>query len=117
MNVEWVPIVMFIAIAVIVGLFMYFRYRAKQDVQATVQLALDKGQELSPEILEKLGESLRSPKSDLRRGVLAMSLGLALVAFAFLLGEEDAQRALTAIAAFPFLIGVAYLGLHKFGKQ
>ena len=116
MHIDWVPVVMFTAFAVIAGLFMYFRYRVKQDVQTTVRAALDKGQELSPEMLEKLGESLRSPKSDLRRGVLAMSLGLALIAFAFLLGEEDAQRALTAIAAFPFLIGVAYLGLHKFGK-
>lgn len=116
MEIEWVPIIMFISIAVIAGLFMYFRYRVKQDVQTTVQTALDKGQELSPEMLEKLGESLRSPKSDLRRGVMAMSLGVALVAFALLLGEEDALDPLMAIAAFPFIIGVAYLGLHKFGK-
>ena len=117
MHIQWVPIVMFISIAVILGLAMYFRYRVKQDVQTTVQAALDKGQELSPEMLEKLGESLRSPRSDLRRGILAMSLGVALVAFGFLLGEEDAQGPLMAIAAFPFIIGVAYLGLHKFGKQ
>ena len=47
---------------------------------------------------------------------MAVALGLALIAFGYLLGEEDAQGPLLAVAAFPFLIGVAYLGLHKFGK-
>ena len=115
-HMELVPIVMFISIAVVIGLAMYFGYRSKQDVQTTVQAALDKGQELSPELLDKLGGALPSPKSDLRRGVMAVTLGLALVAFGYLLGEEDAQEKLMAIAAFPFFIGVAYLGLHKFGR-
>ncbi len=115
MDEIWIPIVMFISIAVIAGLAMYFGFRTKHEMQATVRAALDKGQELPPELLDKLGESLPSPKSDLRRGILAMSLGVALVAFGFLLGEEDAQGPLMAVAAFPFIIGVAYLGLHKFG--
>ncbi len=116
MQYQWVPIVLFISLGTVAGLFMYFRYRAKHEVTATVRAALDKGQELSPELLDKLGDSLPSPKSDLRRGVLSISIGLALVAFGILLGEEDAQGPLLAIAAFPFLIGVAYLGLHKFSE-
>lgn len=115
MGIEWVPIVMFISIAVVAALAMYFGFRTKHEMQATARAALDKGHELSPEFIAKLGDALPSPKSDLRRGILAMSLGVALVAFGFLLGEEDAQGPLMAIAAFPFIIGVAYLGLHKFG--
>ena len=114
MHGEWIPITMFISIAVIAGLILYFRYKTKHEVQATVRAALEKGQELSPELLDKLGDALPSPKSDLRRGVMAVTLGLALIAFGYLLGEEDAQGPLMAIAAFPFLIGVAYLALHKF---
>ena len=116
MHIEWVPIVMFISIAVVIGLAMYFGYRTKKEVQATVRSALEKGQELSPELLDKLGDALPSPKSDLRRGVMSITVALAIGAFSFLIGEEDAQGKLLGIAAFPFLIGVAYLGLQKFGK-
>ena len=115
-HMELVPIVMFISIAVVIGLAMYFGYRSKQDVQTTVQAALDKGQELSPELLDKLGGALPSPKSDLRRGVMAIMIAVAIGVFAYMVGEEDAQGPLLGIAAFPFLIGVAYLALHKFGK-
>jgi hypothetical protein len=50
----------------------------------------------------------------MRRGVIAISLGVGFAAFGLLLGEEDAVRPFLAIGAFPFLIGVAYLGLWKF---
>ncbi len=116
MHGEWIPISMFISIAVITGLAMYFGFRTKHEMQATARTALEKGQELSPEFLEKLGDSLPSPKSDLRRGVMSITIGLAIGAFGYLLGEEHAQGPLLAISAFPFLIGIAYLGLHKFGK-
>ncbi|MCZ6716251.1 MAG: DUF6249 domain-containing protein [Gammaproteobacteria bacterium] len=112
----WVPIGFFVSIATIVGLVLYFGHKTKHEVQETIRAALEKGQELSPELLDKLGHALPSPKSDLRRGVMAVTLGLALIAFGYLLGEEGAQEKLMAIAAFPFFIGVAYLGLHKFGK-
>jgi len=107
---------MFISLAVVAGLVLYFKYKTKHEVQETVRSALDKGQELSPELLDKLGDALPSPKSDLRRGIMSITIGLAIGAFAYLLGEEDAQGPLLAISAFPVLIGVAYLGLHKFGK-
>ena len=116
MHGEWIPISMFISIAVILGLAMFFGYKTKHEVQETVRSALEKGQELSPELLDKIGQALPSPKSDLRKGVMSITIGLALGAFAYLLGEEDAQGPLLAVSAFPFLIGVAYLGLHKFSK-
>ncbi len=116
MHGEWIPITMFISLAVVAGLVLYFKYKTKHEVQETVRSALDKGQELSPELLDKLGDALPSPKSDLRRGIMSITIGLAIGAFAYLLGEEDAQGPLLAISAFPVLIGVAYLGLHKFGK-
>lgn len=116
MEVEWVPIVMFISIAVVIGLILYFKYKTKHEVQETVRAALEKGQELSPELLDKLGDALPSPKSDMRRGVMLITVAFAIGAFSFLLGEEDAEAPLLAISAFPFLIGVAYLALQKFGK-
>lgn len=118
----FVPIVMFIAIAVVMCVYYYLRHRTGEAVQKTVRTAIEQGQELTPEILERLGQApKRKPADlnmmDLRRGVVLISVGLGIAAFGALVGEEHAMRPLLAIGALPFLIGVAYLGLWKFGKS
>ena len=113
----FVPIVMFIAIAVVLCVYYYLRHRTGQAVQETVRAAIEHGQQLTPEILERLGQPPRPKKSDLRRGVILISVGLGIAAFGALVGEDDAMRPLLAIGSLPFLIGIAYLGLWRFGKS
>ncbi len=113
----FIPIVMFIAIAVVMCVFYYLRHRTRQAVQETVRTAIEQGQQLTPEILERLGQSPQPKGSDLRRGVILISVGLGLAAFGALVGEEDAMRPLLAIGSLPLLIGIAYLGLWRFGKS
>ena len=113
----FVPIVMFIAIAIVLCAYYYFRHRTRQAVQETVRTAIEQGQQLTPEILEKLGQPPQPKKSDLRRGVILVSVGLGIAAFGALVGEDDATRPMLAIGSLPFLIGIAYLGLWKFGKS
>ncbi len=114
MDVELVPITLFVALALVAGLLIYFRFRSRREIQQTLRSVIDKGQELTPELLEKIGEPKRPATGDLRRGIVAMSLGLGFAAFGILLGEEDAVRPMVAIAAFPFVVGLAYLGLWSF---
>lgn len=113
----FVPIVMFIAIAVVLCVYYYLRHRTGQAVQETVRAAIEHGQQLTPEILERLGQPPQPKKSDLRRGVILISVGLGIAAFGALVGEDDAMRPLLAIGSLPFLIGIAYLGLWRFGKS
>lgn len=117
MDIDLVPIVLFLTIGGVISLIYYFRYRTRQAIQQTVRTALEQGQQLTPEVLEGLSDSLNSKNADLRRGVISITLGLALFAFGNLLGEPDARGPLMAIAAFPALIGVAYLGLWFFLKR
>ena len=113
----WVPVVMFTVIGVITWAFFFYRYRTRSEMQATVRQAIEKGHELTPELLARLGQP-KDPKSvDLRRGVVAITIGLAFAVFAYILGEEDALRPMIAVGSFPFLIGVAYLGLWQFTKR
>lgn len=113
-----VPIVLFISIATVFGLAFMYRARQREQVQLTVRHAIDKGQELTPELLEKLGsEGGRGRNADLRRGVIAAALGLGVGSFGLILGEEDAMRPLLAVGAVPLLIGLAYLGLWRFGPR
>ena len=113
----FVPIVMFIVAAIIACAYYYFRHRTRQAVQETVRTAIEQGHQLTPEILEKLGQSPQPKKSDLRRGVILISVGLGIAAFGALVGDDDAIRPFFAIGSLPFLIGIAYLGLWKFGKS
>ncbi len=113
---ELVPISMFTVIGLILFAFLYFRYRAARETQDTIRQAIEKGHELSPDLLARMGQPLDQKQADLRRGVIAVALGISFAVFAVILGEEDAVRPLVAGGAFPFLIGVAYLGLWRFSK-
>jgi len=113
-NVEWVPITMFLGLTVVICIFFWFRYRARSEMQQTFRMALDKGQELTPEVIDRLGHPKPSKDKDLRLGVIWLSLAVGLVLIGFAVPDEDALRGLLAGAAFPFAIGVAYLILHRF---
>ena len=117
MTEDLIPIVLFLTIGGVIALNLYFRYRTRQAIQQTVRTAIEQGQALTPEVLEGLTDSFNSRHGDLRRGIISVTIGIAVFAFGMLLGEEDAAAPLTAIAAFPFLIGIAYLGLWFFLKR
>jgi hypothetical protein len=111
---EWIPIVMFGGITIVFVSLFWFRYKARNDMQVTFRAALDKGAELSPEVIDRMGHPKAPKDKDLRYGVIWLSLALALVLIGFAVPEPDALRGLLAGAAFPVCIGVAYLILHKF---
>jgi len=116
MHGEFVPIAFFAALALILGLFYFFKYLGRMQTQRTVRTALERGQELSPELLDRLGEPRKSPQGDLRRGMIAIALAVGLALFGVALGEEGAIRPLLASAMLPLLIGIAYLILWRMDR-
>lgn len=113
MNEAWIPIVMFIMLGMVIGLFFYFRFRSRAELQSTVRVALEKGQELSPELLERLGEPRKRPFQDLRRGILSIAIALAIMSFGYFVDDEDAFSAMLGISSLPMFIGLAYLLMWK----
>ena len=112
-----VPIVLFVVVGLATIGRNYFRFLEAKEQQATVRELLAREQEVSPEVLDALLASLLpQPQADLRRGVIGICLGLAVVVFGFVLDEPDARAPLTGLAAFPVLIGIAYLALWKVGQ-
>ena len=117
---EWVPIIMFAGLTVIISLFFWFRYRARGEMQQTIRTAIDKGQELTPELVESLGSPRKSSKDrDLRLALiwLAIAVGLALCGFAVPDPSGHAFQGTLAGAAFPFAIGVAYLIMWRYTER
>ena len=113
----FIPIISVIVIGVIFGLFFLYRHKTRQEIQTTVRAAIERGQELTPEVLERLSDSLNTKFGDLRRGVVSIAIGIAFFAFALLLGQEEAEGPLMAVSAFPFLVGIAYIGLWYFTRR
>lgn len=113
MEIDWVPIIMFIVLGVVFISLFWFRYKVRAEMQATIRSILDKGQEVTPELIERLGSSKPSKDQDLRYGIIWMSLAIGLVLIGIVVPEPEALRGTMAGAALPFCIGAAYLILHK----
>lgn len=111
---DLVPIVLFLTIGAGFGLAIYFRYRTRHDIQNTVRAAVERGDPLSPELIEALATSVTSPHADLRKGVIALAFGAAFYLMGFFIGEPDAIGPIAGVSMFPILIGLAYLGLWFF---
>jgi hypothetical protein len=109
----FIPIVMFICIAVVLWSYINHITKSKKEQQATLQKLIDSGQALSPELIT----SIAKPKSlsnnkDFSRGVLAIGLAFAIFIYGYfgLVNEEG----FTWLSAFPLTIGIAFLFIHKF---
>ena len=111
---ELIPSVMFISVAVTLIFLFWFRYRSRESMNETIRIALDKGQELSPEIIDRLGQPRGGKNRDLRLGViwLSIAVGLALLALGVGNFAAEALQGTLASAALPFAIGLGYLLLH-----
>ena len=109
----FIPISMFVCLAAVLIFAAWYRHRTQAGLQETIRTALDKGVELTPEVIESLGQPKARPYSDLRRALISLAIGVGFVAFGLILDEEDAVRPLVAIGAFPILVGVAYLVIWR----
>lgn len=113
----FVPIVSMIVLGTVVVSFFYFRYRNRSELQETVRQAIDKGNDLTPELVDRLAGPKQGPEADLRRAVVWLAVGIGFVLFGVILNEPDAVQPLTAVGMFPILIGIAYLIMWKFTNR
>lgn len=98
----------------IVAVVTYYRFRKRREVQETIRIAIEKGQELPTEFLE----TISSPKKDqprkdrdLRRGLVLIAVGLGVGLFGVLVGDDEAVGPLMGIGSIPLLIGLAFTAL------
>ncbi|MEN7342041.1 MAG: DUF6249 domain-containing protein [Pseudomonadota bacterium] len=116
MDENWIPIIMFLSIFGSIAAWLFFRARVRYAEQATLQRAIDQGQQLTEDMVRALTNYRPAPFRDLRRGLLLFAIAIALVGFGWLIPDGDeAAQVFTAIALFPALLGAAYLTMHKLG--
>lgn len=112
-----IPIAFFGTVALIFWLVVSFRHRGRADKQQTIRLALEKGAELTPELMKSISEPEPPKNKDLRSGLIwmALAVGLALCGLAVPDPSGHALRGCLSGAAFPFSIGIAYLIMWRYG--
>jgi hypothetical protein len=110
MHGNWIPIILFLSLAFVCLGYLFFHYQNKNKLQDTLQLAIEKEQVLSPEIIEKLLNK-SNPQADLKRGIILISTGVAIALFGVI--STDVERGFAAFAIFPTMIGIGYLLVWK----
>jgi hypothetical protein len=100
---------LFGAPVLIVAVIMYFGFSRNRMMHRTVRMMVEKGQPV-PEALLNPPPAVRK-RSDMRRGVVLVMVGLGLVIF--LGAVNDWEGGSWAIGIIPFLIGLGYLLVWK----
>ena len=119
-----IPIAFFAMIAAIFILPAYFKSRERRNLQDTLRVAIEKGQELPPEVINALTTDAKRPPSrlrDLRNAVIWLAIAGALVAIgvirAFDEGDMSDAYGWFAAACLPGFIGLAFLGFAALNKE
>jgi Domain of unknown function (DUF6249) len=115
--------------AIIVGP-TYLKSREKRDMQTTLRHAIDKGQDLPPDVIEALTQdvsrNLPSRSRDLRRGIIWVAVGIGIAAFGIITGGafhndgwggNGVDTGLLGVSAIPITIGLAFIVLSFFNKN
>jgi hypothetical protein len=106
-----VPLGLFSMIVGIVWLVSYFNGRKRAEVNQTIRHAIDKGQPLTAEVLDRLSRASDPVRDDLRRGLTFIAIAAAMVVFGFTNAVDDPEvlRVMTGASAFPGFVGIASL--------
>lgn len=114
-----IPLGFFLLIGLSLRMLLTFRAKRTREEQQTLRLALDKGVDLPPNLIEQLGAGQYHPQRDMRRGIvwIASALGLASLGFFAPDPTNNAFMGMLGVAAIPFCIGLAYLTMYHFSKS
>jgi len=99
----------------IVAVIMYFGFSKNRMMHRTIRMMVEKGQPVPPALLAPPAPAQRQ-RSDMRRGVVLVMIGLGLMIF--LAAANDWEGGAWSIGIIPFLIGAGYLLVWKLeGKK
>ena len=103
----FIPIILFLSILLGVFFWLHFGSKKEEERQNTIRAAIDKGQELTSEIISSLAPSrAKSKYHDLRIGLPIIGLSIGWMLFGKF-GVHDPE--VTWAAAFPLFFGLGFV--------
>jgi hypothetical protein len=101
---------LFGAPVMIVGVIMFFSYWKARSLHRTVRMMVEKGQPVPESLFSNPPRAIRT-RSDMRRGVVLVMVGLGIMVF--FAAVNDWEGGSWAMGIIPFLIGCGYLLVWK----
>jgi hypothetical protein len=95
---------------IIVAVIMYFTFSRNRMMHKTIRMMVEKGQPVPPALLAPPAPAQRQ-RSDMRRGVVLVMVGLGIMLFFGAVNNWEGGS--WAIGVIPFLIGAGYLLVWK----
>ncbi len=101
----------------IVGIIFYFLNRSNAEKQKTLRMAIERSDNLTPEVMSALQSMQKKPKTpmnDVRAGLILIAIAAGLMIWSYI-EHGYIGHGLGGIAAIPGMIGVALLILGIIG--
>jgi len=111
-----IPIVALLGITFILAYVVKIRHNTRADMQQTIRTALEKGQELSPEVIKQMTPK-KGKSHNLKVGLIWIAVALGMVVFGLGIPDEEATRIFAGMSAMPFFIGLAYTIIWRFASD
>lgn len=101
----------------IIGIIFFFISRSNAERQKTLRMAIERSDNLSPEVMNALQSMQKKPKTpmnDVRAGLILIAISVGMMIWNYL-DHHEFGGGLGGIAAVPGMIGVALLILGIIG--
>jgi len=104
------------SLATIILVHLINNHKVKIKTHELLEKSIEKGFDVTPELLEKLN-NVKSPKfKDFRRGIIMCAIGAAVFCFSWVIPPDDSARVFRGLSLFPFFIGVGFLLVWQMNK-
>lgn len=91
-------------------------HKTRIKTHELLEKSIDKGFDVTPELLDKLN-NVKSPRfKDFRRGIIMCAIGAAVYAFSWIIPPDDTAKVFRGLSVFPFFTGVGFLIVWKVNK-
>lgn len=114
----------FATIAAIFVMPAHFKSKERRQLADTMRAAIERGEHISPEVIEALKNGIESPRTrtkDIRTAIIWLAIAGAFVIWGVLAGLNDGDMregfSQFGFAALPGLVGLAYLGFGLTNKD
>ncbi|MGH8035301.1 MAG: DUF6249 domain-containing protein, partial [Lysobacterales bacterium] len=100
----------------VVGYF-YWNHKNRAAIMTTVQSALERGTELTPELLTQLGAAGNPRMKDMRRGIIFLAIGMAGLLSSLFFEDADVLMGMRAGSVFPLMLGLGFLLVWRLNRD
>ena len=112
-----IPFVIFGSIAFISWAAFYFSYKKRIVVYEAIRVAIEKTGNADAQLIEAIARENVGRNADLRKGIVLVAIAIAFALLGFSIPDEEAMGPMLGVAAFPGLVGLAYISFHFFAPR